>query len=457
MKSSAPLSVDFEMVQKYNKPGPRYTSYPTAPHFADIDRDTLLERLRTDDDVNKPLSLYFHIPFCETLCWFCGCTTVIRRKHDVSRPYIDALEKEMALKRSLISAERPVVQMHWGGGSPTFLNPEEIRDLARLIRSHFTFADDAECGVEIDPRRLTREHIAALSETGFNRASIGVQDNDPRVQEAMHRIQPFKMTAQVVDWIRLEGFRSLNVDLIYGLPHQTPASFEKTLDEILSLSPDRFAVFSYAHVPWIKPGQKILDKFLPTPEIKLELLKLTIEKLTSSGYTYVGMDHFAKFDDELAVAQRAGKLQRNFQGYSTHGGTDIHGYGMSSISQTENVYVQNIKELPEYYRSIDAAQLPLARGYLMTADDRIRRTVIMRLMCDSGLDFPSLSENLGIEFREYFASELGELGDLENDGLIELSSDRLRATDLGRLLIRNVAMKFDAYLSKNQARYSKTV
>ncbi len=312
-----------------------------------------------------------------------------------------------------------MVQLHFGGGTPTFSLPDEIRRLGDLIHSRFTFAPDVEAGVEVDPRRLTREHLVALREVGFNRGSMGVQDNDPLVQKAVHRIQPFEMTRQVVEWMREVGFHSVNIDLIYGLPYQTPSSFVKTIDEVLSLKPDRFAVFNYAHVPWMKPAQKILKpESLPTPETKLELLKLTIEKLTSEGYVYIGMDHFARAEDELATAQQQRTLQRNFQGYSTRGGADIYAFGMSSISQAEDIYWQNYKELPEYYAALDAGKLPVHRGCIMTGEDKLRRTTIMRLMCDLGLDYAAMSKLLGLDFKEHFAHEIESLEDMGADGLL---------------------------------------
>ena len=359
----------------------------------------------------------------------------------------------------ILNRERKVVQLHFGGGTPTFLLPEEIRALGRLIQSRFEMSPDIEAGVEIDPRRLVRDHLDALREAGFNRASIGVQDNNPEVQKAIHRIQPFEQTKLVVEWIRDAGFKSLNIDLIYGLPYQTPKSFEKTLEEILTLQPERFAIFNYAHVPWIKPAQRILENAsLPSAETKLEVLKLTIEKLTSNGYAYIGMDHFAREDDELAIAQRQKTLQRNFQGYSTRGGADIYAFGMSSISQTDGIYWQNQKELPDYYRELDAGKHPIAKGYLLTEDDRIRRMTIMRLMCDLSLDFAAMSESLDIDFAKHFAPELASLADLEIDGLIERAAGGLVVTEVGRLLIRNIAMRFDAYLSRDKARrFSKTI
>ena len=340
------LEVDLALVRKYNVAGPRYTSYPPATKFTDgITWDQLRSKIEANNQSPRDLSLYFHIPFCETLCWFCGCTTVITLNHDKGRDYVDQLSREIATLAPLLHPERRVVQLHFGGGSPTFLRPDEIRRLGESIHRHFQFAPDIEASVEVDPRRLTRDHMVAFREIGFHRASMGVQDFDPKVQEAIHRIQPREMTQQAMDWMRELGFTSINVDLIYGLPEQTVSSFNRTLDSVLEMKPDRFAVFSYAHVPWIKPAQKIVEsKALPTPETKLELLKLVIEKLTEAGhYVYIGMDHFAKPDDELAVAQRSKRLQRNFQGYSTRAGSDIYGFGMSSISQIQDAYWQNEK------------------------------------------------------------------------------------------------------------------
>ncbi|MCG3148268.1 MAG: Oxygen-independent coproporphyrinogen III oxidase [Verrucomicrobiae bacterium] len=454
------LNVNLDLIKKYNVPGPRYTSYPPATHFTDaVKFDALRDSIVANNTGERELSLYFHLPFCYSLCWFCGCTTVITTKQEVSGTYLDYIQKEITLLKQFLNPRRKVVQFHFGGGSPTFLQPDEIRRLGELIHSNFNVSPDVEASVEVDPRRLQREHVTALLEIGVNRASLGVQDNNPEVQKAVHRIQPFAMTEQVSDWLRETGFRSLNIDLIYGLPFQTAESFEKTLNEILTLSPDRFAVFSYAHVPWIKPHQKILkDDVLPTAETKLELLKTTIETLTTVGYDYIGMDHFAKSTDELAVAQRQKTLQRNFQGYSTHGGADIYAFGMSAISQADGVYWQNEKELPDYYRELDAGKLPLHKGYLMTDDDKIRRQTIMRLMCDLSLDYPAMSQKLGINFTDYFVNELASLSDLEADGLLQRSPTGLTITDLGRLLIRNIAMRFDAYLAQEkERRYSRTI
>jgi len=454
------LKVDLELVRKYDVPGPRYTSYPPATHFTHaIAPEEFQARLRAQNPSARELSLYFHLPFCHSLCWFCGCTSVITTDPAKSAEYVGYLAREMDLLRPLLDPRRKVAQLHFGGGSPTFSPPDEIRRLGEMIHARFALAPDAEAGVEVDPRRLTRDHLTALREVGFNRGSLGVQDNDPAVQKAVHRHQPFALTRRVVEWMREAGFQSVNLDLIYGLPRQTPQTFARTLDEVLTLSPDRFAVFNYAHVPWLKPAQKILPSgLLPAPEVKLELLKLTIERLTAAGYVYIGMDHFARAEDELAVAQRQRTLQRNFQGYSTRGGADIYAFGMSSISQVEDFYWQNHKELPAYYAALDAGRLPLARGYVMTAEDRIRRTTIMRLMCDLELDYAAMSRRLGLDFPAHFARELDSLDDMAADGLVRKTAQGLAVTDLGRLLIRNIAMRFDAYAATRAGqRFSRTI
>ena len=454
------LNVDLRLVEKYNVPGPRYTSYPPATHFTNqVPGEALREKIRECGASNRDLSLYFHLPFCRSLCWYCGCTTVITTRQDRSAVYLDYLARELELTTALLKPGRKVVQIHLGGGTPTFLLPGEIGALGELIRSHFTVADDVEASVEIDPRRLTHDHVSALRDAGFNRASVGVQDYDEDVQRAVHRLQSRQTTERAVHWLREAGFESLNIDLMYGLPFQTVESFERTLEEVLKLSPDRLAVFNYAHVPWLKPAQKRLrEEMLPAPAIKLQLLKLTIEKLTSQGYVYIGMDHFVRENDEMALAQRQKTLQRNFQGYSTCGGADLHAFGMSAISQADGIYWQNHKELPAYYSMLDQRSQPVAKAYFLTEEDKLRRQTIMRLMCDLSLDFAGMSRSLNVDFKSHFASELASLADLEADGLVTRTSGGLEVTDLGRLLIRNIAMRFDAYLpAAREGRYSKTI
>lgn len=454
------LEVNLNLVKKYNKPGPRYTSYPTAPHFTEaVGQDVWDDHIYLNNkNSDRDLSLYFHLPFCDTLCWFCGCTVIITRKQEIIETYLDNIFREIDLIKQRIHPDRKVSQIHFGGGTPTYLLPDQIRRFGTKLKQSFQLADDAEIGSEMDPRELTEEHIQALAEAGFNRASMGVQDFNPKVQKAVNRINSFEMVAQVIEWIRVHNFQSLNLDLIYGLPHQTQSSFEKTIDKILTLNPDRLAVFNYAHVPWMKPHQKLIkEDDMPPPEEKLLMLKMIIERLTSAGYVYIGMDHFAKEDDELTIAQKNKSLQRNFQGYSTKSDADIYAMGMSSISQLDGIYAQNYKELPAYYNRINANQLPIEKGYILSEDDKIRRDTIMRLMCDLELDFDHMSQRLGIDFAKYFSDSLEGMDKFERDGLLIRKANKLTITDAGRLFIRNVAMEFDSYLKESKARYSKTV
>lgn len=459
-QESTVLEVDLDLVRKYDRPGPRYTSYPTAPHFgSDFTREDWERHIRESNrSSERPLSLYFHVPFCDTLCWFCGCTMLVQRRREPIDRYVQALYREIELYAAHMHPEREVVQIHFGGGTPTHLAPDQIREIGRRIRSTFRVADDAEISVEMDPRGLTLEHIEALRDAGFNRASLGVQDFDPKVQRAINRVHDEALVGQVVDWIRGAGFESLNLDLIYGLPHQRLASVERTLEAVLALDPDRLAVFSYAHVPWMKPHQSLIrEDDLPEPAEKLGMLKLVVETLTARGHRYVGMDHFARAGDELALAQEAGTLQRNFQGYSTRAGTDIHGFGMSSISQLPYAYAQHVKDLDEYYAAIDAGRLPLSRGLELTQDDFERRHVIMRLMCDMGLDYGRISDELGFDPATRYRDEIASLDEFEEDGLLSRGTSDLRVTPRGRLFIRNIAMAFDAYVEVGHARYSRTV
>ena len=458
------FQVDVQLLQRYDRPGPRYTSYPTAPQFrpefGPEDFDAEIAGTNASE-ATADLSLYFHLPFCDTLCYFCGCTMIITRSQQRIDTYVDYLIREIELVSSKLADGRKVAQLHWGGGTPTYLTPEQTRRLFRAIRACFPFHDDAEIAVEIDPRGLTEEHLDALQEVGFNRASMGVQDFDPRVQEAVNRVQPEDLTRRVFDGLRARGFESINLDLIYGLPFQTVDSFKRTLDRIIAFSPDRLAVFNYAHVPWLKKHQRIIKtETLPTAREKLEILKTTIETLTASGYVYIGMDHFAKEDDPLAHALREKSLYRNFQGYSTRAGCDLYGFGMSSISQLENVYAQNTKDLSLYYEAVSNGRLATERGYRLTADDHIRRHVIMRLMCDFELDKKEVEQRFGIAFDRYFEDALPDLERFAADGLIDWPNGKIRVTPAGRLLIRNIAMAFDRYLrerTQESPLYSRTV
>ena len=461
---SKPMIVDIEMLRRYDRPGPRYTSYPTAPQFTtEFGQQEFQEEIRRTNKNYDPvdLSLYFHLPFCDTLCYFCGCTMIITHNRQRIDEYIDYLLKEIKLISSKIKSGRQVAQLHWGGGTPTYLSPEQIRRLFDGIREHFDFHRDAEIGVEIDPRGLTDAHLDALHEVGFNRASMGVQDFEPKVQETINRLQSEELTRWAFQGLRARGFDSINLDLIYGLPFQTVDSFSRTLDRIIDVSPDRLAVFNYAHVPWMKKHQRIIENTtLPKASEKLCILKATIEKLTSVGYVYIGMDHFAKADDSLTQALYEKTLYRNFQGYSTQSGCDLYGLGMSSISQLQDVYAQNIKELPNYYQTIDKNELATQRGYRLTQDDRLRRYVIMRLMCDFELNKRRVEEKFQINFDRYFADALPELEYFAADGLIELANDLIAVTDMGRLLIRNITMVFDKYLAQKKQSgplYSRTV
>lgn len=383
---------------------------------------------------------------------------MVSRQRGPIDQYVDYLFREIDLYASRIHPEREVVQIHFGGGTPTHLTPEQIRVVGERLHSTFRVASDAEISIEMDPRGLTREHISALADAGFNRASLGVQDFDPKVQLAINRVHDEELVGDVLSGIRDAGFKSLNLDLIYGLPHQTVASFEKTIQTILDFEPERLAVFSYAHVPWMKPHQKLIhEEDLPAPEEKIGMLKLIIETLTSGGYEYIGMDHFAREDDELTRAQRSGTLQRNFQGYSTRAGADIYAMGMSSISQLPYCYAQHTKDLPAYYEAIDDERLPVVKGIALSEDDTLRRDVIMRLMCDMELNFERLSTRLGIDFSHEFEDELSRMSPFEDDGLISRFPGGFRVTQQGRLFIRNIAMTFDAYLEESNARFSRTV
>jgi len=464
-KKLNPITVDIDMLKRYNKPGPRYTSYPTAPQFTtDFGPNAFQQEIEQTNREKETadLSLYFHLPFCDTLCYFCGCTMLITRNRDRIEEYLDYLIKEIELVGRMIKPGRKVAQLHWGGGTPTYLEPDQTRRLFSAIREHFDFHENAEIGVEIDPRGMTDQHLDALRDVGFNRASMGVQDFDPRVQEAINRLQPEDLTRRIYDGLRDRGFESINLDLIYGLPFQNLDSFNRTLDRIIDISPDRLAVFNYAHVPWMKKHQTIIkEETLPTASDKLRILKSTIETLTSSDYIYIGMDHFAKPDDSLTRAFYEKKLYRNFQGYSTKSGCDLYALGMSSISQLQNVYAQSVKELPTYYAAVDAGHIPTERGYRLNEDDHIRRHVITRLMCDFELDKVDVEKKFEIDFDDYFDDAIQNLEPLVLDGLAECPNGTIKVTEMGRLLIRNIAMVFDRYLQKSQAdteqMFSKTI
>jgi oxygen-independent coproporphyrinogen-3 oxidase len=441
-------ALDLNLIRKYSISGPRYTSYPPATKFTSDFAALRLEDAIVADNVpgSGPLSLYFHLPFCESRCWFCGCNTVITRRRDSAGEYLDDLEREMRLTVQRMDPARPVTQIHFGGGTPTFFPPDELRRLGAIIRELFpNRAPDCEFSVEVDPRRLSEDHVRALQEIGANRASLGVQDTNPRVQLAVHRIQPQSVNQAAFDWMRACGFGSINVDLIYGLPHQSAESFSRTINDVLSLGPDRLSVFSYAHVPWIKPAQRIFEQKggLPDAEAKLAMFAVAHEQLTEAGFIDIGLDHFARPDDSLAVAQRAGTLHRNFQGYSTQSGASLYSFGISSISSTPDTYRQNHKSLPEWRAALAAGQLPVERGLRLTPEDHRRRTIIMRLMCDRRVDFAALSRELRIDFAETYASEIQGVADLVTDGLITSTEKGITVTPAGFPLLRVIAMRFD--------------
>jgi oxygen-independent coproporphyrinogen-3 oxidase len=459
--SAGPASLDLDLIRKYAIPGPRYTSYPPATQFtADLPRLKLDEAIAADNQAGSgPISLYFHLPFCESRCWYCGCTTVITKRKDAACEYLDDLEREVSLTAALMDRQRSVTQIHFGGGTPTFFPPDDLRRLGALINRTFNVSPDCEFSVEIDPRRLTEDHVRALQEIGATRASLGVQDTDSRVQLAIHRWQPHPLNLQAVAWLRAHGFKSINVDLIYGLPLQSPASFDHTIDDVLTLKPDRLSVFSYAHVPWIKPSQKIFDdrEQLPTPEEKLAMCDVAHRRLTAAGYVDIGLDHFARPDDELAIAQRAGTLHRNFQGYSTNADASLYGFGMSSISSTRDSYRQNFKDLVAWRASLAVGRLPTDRGLRLSEEDIRRRTLIMRLMCDRGMNYARLSSELGVDVAQTYAREIASLADLEADGIVRRTAAGFEITRAGVPLLRVVAMRFDQYLSTVPNRHSKTI
>jgi len=457
------FKINLDLIKKYDRPGPRYTSYPTALHFHErfTAKDFLDEIQNTNKGESFPdLSLYFHIPFCDTLCYFCGCNMIPTHNRDRISRYLTYLKKEIDLTCDHIALDRKAVQLHWGGGTPTHLTPDEITDLAGYIHKRFELKPDAETGCEIDPRELTKAHLEALKNSGFNRVSMGVQDFNSNVQKAINRIQSEELTRQVVSWVRQLKFESINLDLIYGLPLQTLKTFESTVNTIIDISPDRIALFNFAHVPWMKKHQRLIKtEHLPSPEEKLHILKMAVEKFTDNGYVFIGMDHFAKPEDELSVALSEKKLYRNFQGYSTHAGTDVYAMGITSISQFGRVYAQNVKKEKLYKQALDNDTLPTFKGCILNDDDILRRHVITQLMCDFELDFRLVERKFDINFKEYFKWGLKNLNSMIEDDLLSMNNDGLTVTDMGRLLIRNIAINFDGYMERKQdnGRYSRTV
>lgn len=458
------VDFDAELIRRYDTAGPRYTSYPTAVSFGDFSVDEYKAHafMSNEDPIPLPLSLYFHIPFCDTVCFYCACNKIATKDHAKAETYLQYLFREIEMQSALYDRDRMVEQLHWGGGTPTFLNHDEMRALMEKTREHFSLhmTDEGDYSIEIDPRSVTPETIGVLREIGFNRFSLGVQDVDERVQVAVNRVQPIGQTREVIEACRAHGAKSISVDLIYGLPHQTVDSFRQTLDAIIELEPDRVSVFNYAHMPNLfKPQRRINENELPSAETKLQIMKLAVEHLTAAGYEYIGMDHFAKPDDELAIAQRNGTLHRNFQGYTTHADCDLVAMGVSSISSVAECYSQNAKTLEDYYAALDAGELPVIRGITLDEDDILRRYVIQQLACHFTLDFEQVERFFELDFAGYFERELQLLQPLANDALLKFTDAGLEVTPRGRFLIRNICMVFDVSLRKQsvQQRFSRVI
>jgi len=438
-------------LEKYNRPGPRYTSYPTAPVWKDDFGPNDFENYCAKaEERATPVSLYMHIPFCESLCLFCACNVSIQKDKSVAIPYLETLKREIGHVSQHVSRKRPVIQFHWGGGTPTYLTPAQMEDLFGRTRERFTFAPDAEIGIEVDPRVTNRAHLEMLRKLGFNRLSMGVQDFEPRVQETIHRVQPYEMTRDLILTARELGFESINVDLIYGLPYQTADSFKATIEKTLTLGPDRIAMFSYAHVPWLKKQQGSFAAHLPEGMEKFRIFRAGLEGFLNAGYHYIGMDHFAKLGDELSVAQRNRTLHRNFQGYTTKAGADLYGMGVSAISSIGEAYAQNRREVPAYQSAVAERGIATMRGYRLSEDDRLRREVIGRLLCHTVIVKREVESEFAISFDEYFAAELGRLAQFRDEGLVTLGPEEIRVVGLGRIFIRNLAMAFDRYLHEQQ-------
>ena len=450
-----PIPVSLGLLQKFDVAGPRYTSYPTADRFVEAFGDeeykrTLAQRFNDEGARPQPLSLYVHIPFCDSLCYYCACNKVITKHHSRSAEYLRYLALELALHTDLIGKGRVVSQLHLGGGSPTFMNDDELRALMDLLQQHFQLAPGAELSIEVDPRTVDVARIDALASMGFNRLSFGVQDFDPAVQKAVHRVQPAEQVFTLVHAARERGFDSINVDLIYGLPLQSPASFDRTLAQITELRPDRIALYGYAHLPQrFKPQRRINDAELPTATAKVAMLARSLEALLAVGYVYVGMDHFALPNDPLAVAKRQGRLHRNFQGYSTQPDCDLIALGVSSIGRVGATYSQNAKTLDDYYDLLNHGRFPVVRGLALTRDDLLRRAVIMAIMCQGAVHFESIALAYLVDFQRYFATELEALKPLAEQGMVKVDAESIEVTDTGWFFVRAVAMVFDRHLQAN--------
>lgn len=455
------IKFDADLIRRYDKSGPRYTSYPTAVQFDENFTESRYREIAQETNASgRPLSLYFHIPFCNTVCYYCGCNKVVTKDRSRAGPYLQRLFHEIEMQGALFDRERTVDQLHWGGGTPTFISHDEIRALMKKTGEHFTLLDDdtGEYSIEVDPREISEGSLPLLRNLGFNRLSMGVQDFNEKVQKAVNRIQSREQTLSVLKEARNLGFRSINMDLIYGLPFQSVTSFSKTLEQVIEADPDRLSVFNYAHLPeMFKPQRRINVDDLPSPEEKLGILQAAIQILGEAGYVYIGMDHFAKPEDELAVAQREGSLYRNFQGYSTHADCDMVAMGNTAISNIGNCFSQNERSLDEYFAAIDADRLPIMRGYELSADDHIRREVITKLICHFKLDLGTIEKQFDIDFQQYFARELEALSRMQNDGLLTIGDRVIDVLPAGKLLIRNICMIFDAYLKTRQQQFSKVI
>jgi len=451
-----------DLIKKYDKSGPRYTSYPTAIQFSEnFTEEDYYQQVKLSNERNTPLSLYFHIPFCDTICYYCGCNKIVTKNRNHAQPYLDALYKELALQGALFKATRVVHQLHWGGGTPTFISHAQMTELMEQTRRHFTLLDDdsGEYSIELDPREVNGSSINLLRKLGFNRISLGVQDFNPKVQQAVNRIQSYKETRDVILAARKNKFHSISLDLIYGLPFQTVTSFNETIDKVLDLEPDRLSVFNYAHLPeMFKTQRQINADDLPSAEDKLAILQQVTNKLINAGYEYIGMDHFAKPTDELAVAQKEGKLYRNFQGYSTNSDCDLVAMGVTSIGKIADSYSQNIKTIKEYTAILDSGQLPVYRGVSLSQDDILRREVINQLICHFELNFRKIENDFSVNFTDYFSAELKQLKEMQDDSLLELTQNKILVLPEGKLLIRNICMVFDIYLKKTAGqKFSKTI
>ena len=454
------IEISEDILRRYDVNAPRYTSYPTSPWWNENFAETDFRRVAAaSNHSGRPLSLYMHLPFCDQMCLFCGCNAIVRHDHQKAAGYLSLLAQEIDLVMGVIDTSRPVVQFHWGGGTPTYFSPDQLATLFAHTAKRVHFADDAEIGVEIDPRVTSVEHLDTLRELGFNRLSLGVQDFDPTVQRAVRRIQPFEMVQELTQACRTRGFASINYDLMYGLPYQTPESFSHTLDEVLTLRPDRIAMFSYGHVPWVKRQQQALEGTIPLGRDKFQLFAIGLERLTKAGYVYVGMDHFALPDDELCVAQRDRSLHRNFQGYTTKDGADLFGMGITAIGGLERSYTQNVRGLKEYRAALDNDRLPVLRGVELTDEDVIRRAAISDLLCFGSLRKEDFGAHWGVDFDAHFSRELADLAPLIRDGLVEPRDDAIVATPLGNVFIRVIAAVFDEYLRRpgDGPRHSHTV